>query len=226
MVCVNGLVATALAEPGRLWVFFGALVLGLLLTVERREDGTRAVVGRAGVAASLGAAFLGVELALIQRFTLAAGGTLYAVSFVLFCLLAWSAAGALWLGGRWRRLEHGVTWACVAAAGAAAATGLIVRDLAWLDGIASGPARLAAIALLLAPVGLAIGCPFPLLLAKSGEPSRIARLWAINGAASVAGGIVGVLALRVGGSTHGLGLAAVLYLVAAGLDRGSPRVFR
>jgi len=38
------------------------------------------------------AAFVCVELALIQRFTLAAGGALYAVSFVLFSLLAWSAA--------------------------------------------------------------------------------------------------------------------------------------
>ena len=35
-----------------------------------------------------GAAFIGVELALIQRFTLAAGGTLYATSLVLFGLLA------------------------------------------------------------------------------------------------------------------------------------------
>lgn len=215
----KGLVATAIAEPGRLWVLLGALVLVLVLTVERREDGTRAVLRRAGVAASLGAAFLGVELALIQRFTLAAGGTLYAVSFVLFCLLAWSAAGALGLGGRWRGIAHGVAWACVAAALAVVATALVVRDLAWLDGIASSPARLAAIALLLAPVGLAIGCPFPLLLGQEAEGGRIARLWAINGAASVGGAIVGVLALRVGGSTHALALAAALYVVAAGLAR-------
>jgi len=49
---------------------------------------------------------------------------------------------------------------------------------------------------ILAPTGLAIGGPFPVLLAHHGEPSnRIASLWAINGVASVAGGIMTVLRL-------------------------------
>jgi hypothetical protein len=211
----KGLGATALAEPGRLWVLAGAVLLVLVLISERRRD-ARAFVRPAAVATGLGAAFLCVELALIQRFTLAAGGTLYAVSFVLFGLLAWSAAGALLLGGRWRRLDLGVSWACVAAGLAVAATALLVRNLEWLDSISSDAGRLLLIAAILAPAGLAIGCPFPVLLAHHGEPGhRIASLWAINGAASVAGGIVAVLALRVAGSTHTLLLAAGLYLVAA-----------
>jgi len=212
----KGLCATALAEPGRLWVLAGALVLVLVLI-------GRAFVRPAAVATSVGAAFLCVELALIQRFTLAAGGTLYAVSFVLFSLLAWSAAGALLLGDRWRRLDRGVSWAALAAGLAVAATALVVRDLAWLDAISSEAGRLVAIAAILAPCGLAIGCPFPVLLAHHGEPAgRIARLWAINGAASVAGGIVAVLALRVAGSTRALELAAALYLAAAAIAPAAP----
>jgi hypothetical protein len=153
---------------------------------------------------------------LIQRFTPSAGGTLYAVSFVLFSLLAWSAAGALALGERWRRLQRGVTWACLGAGLAVAATALLLRDLAWLDALSSDAARLVLIAALVAPAALAIGCPFPTLLAHHGEPaSRIASLWAINGAASVAGGVVAVLALRVAGATHALLLAAGLYVAAA-----------
>jgi len=67
-----------------------------------------------------------------------------------------------------------------------------------------------------APGGLGIGCPFPLLLVHQGKPERrIARRWAINGVASVGGGIVAVLALRVAGSTVALYLAAGLYVVAA-----------
>lgn len=213
----KGLVATALAEPGRLWVLFGALVLVLVLVIERRGD-ERAFGRPAAVATALGAAYLSAELALIQRFTLAAGGTLYAVSFVLFGLLAWSALGAVLLGDRGRRLRRGVTWACLAAGLAVAATALLVRDLAWLDSIASDAARLALIALVLAPAGLALGGPFPLLLAQHGEPApRIASLWAINGAASVAGGVIAVLALRVGGTTHALILGAALYAIAAAL---------
>ncbi len=207
----RGLRATALAQPGRLWVLAGAIVLVLVLMRGRS-------VRQAAVASGLGAAFLCVELALIQRFTLAAGGTLYAMSFVLFSLLAWSAAGALLLGGRWRRLDRGVSWACLAAGLAVAATALLVRDVGWLDAISSDAARLLLIAAILAPVGLAIGGPFPVLLVHHGEPaSRIASLWAINGAASVAGGIVAVLALRVAGSTDALLLAAGLYLAAAAI---------
>jgi hypothetical protein len=219
----KGLRATAGAEPGRLWALAGAVLLALLLIIERRDD-ARPFVRPAAVAAGLGAAFLCVELALIQRFTVAAGGTLYAVSFVLFSLLAWSAAGALLLGGRWRRLDRGVSWACLAAALAVASTALLVRDLAWIHAISSDAGRLLLITAMLAPAGLAIGGPFPVLLAHHGEPaSRIASLWGINGAASVAGGISAVLALRVAGSTHALFLAAGLYLAAAAIAPAANR---
>jgi hypothetical protein len=219
----KGLIATALAEPGRLWALAGALLLVLVLVIERSRD-ARPILRPAAAASFLGAAFLCVELALIQRFTLAAGGALYAVSFVLFCLLAWSAAGALILGGWWRRLGRGVTWACLAAGLAVAATALFARDLAWLDSISSEAARLLLIAAILAPAGLAIGCPFPILLAHHGEPTpRIASLWAINGAASVAGGIIAVLALRVAGSTDALLLAAGLYVAAAAIAPAADR---
>jgi predicted membrane-bound spermidine synthase len=213
----KGVQATALAQPGCLWVLAGAMLLVLVLVIERGRD-ARAFVRPAVVAACLGAAFLCVELALIQRFTLAAGGTLHALSLVLVALLASSGAGALWLGGRWRRLERGLSWACLAAGLAVAATAVLVHDLAWLDAISSDAGRWLLVTALLAPAGLAIGCPFPVLLARHGEPSgRIASLWAITGAASVAGGIVAVLALRVSGSTHALLLAAGLYLAAAGM---------
>jgi hypothetical protein len=219
----KGLRATAVAEPARLWVLAGALLLALVLILERGRD-ARTFVRPAAVASGLGAAFMCVELALIQRFTLAAGGTLYAVSFVLFGLLAWSAAGALLLGRWWRRLDRGVSWACLAAGSAVAVTAVLVRDLAWLDAVSSDAVRLLLITVLLAPAGLAIGGPFPTLLAHHGEPAnRIASLWAINGAASVAGGIVAVLALRVAGSTDALFVAAGLYLVAAIVVYGNPR---
>jgi SAM-dependent methyltransferase len=213
----KGLRATALAEPGRLWVLAGAVLLVLVLIALRRGD-VPSFLRPAAAATGLGSAFLCVELALIQRFTLAAGGTLHAVSFVLFCLLAWSAAGALILGSRWRRLARGVSWACLAAGLAIASTALLVRNLDWLESVSSDSGRLLLIAAILAPAGLAIGGPFPVLLDHHGEPtSRIASLWAINGVASVAGGIVAVLALRVGGATCALLLAAGLYVAAAAI---------
>jgi hypothetical protein len=183
----KGLQATALAEPGRLWVLAGAVGLVFGVIALRRRD-ARSFLRPAGVATGLGAGFLCVELALIQRFTLAAGGTLYAISFVLFCLLAWSAVGALILGDRWRRRARGVSWACLVAALAVASTAVVMRNVDWLDSVSTDAGRLLLIAAILAPTGLAIGGPFPVLLAHHGEPAdRIASLWAINGAASVIG---------------------------------------
>jgi hypothetical protein len=99
-----------------------------------------------------------------------------------------------------------------------------VRDLGWLDSVSNDAGRLLLIAVMLAPAGLAIGGPFPVLLAHHGDPAdRIASLWAINGAASVAGGIVAVLALRVAGSTFALFLAGGLYLVAAAMAPAAGR---
>ncbi len=213
----RGLWATALAEPVQLGVLAGAVVLVLVLLLEGGRD-ARGFARPAAVASFLGMAYLCVELALIQRFTLAAGGTLYAVSLVLFSLLAWSAVGALLLGGRWRRKDRGVSWACLAAGLAVATTALLVRDLAWLDAIASDDRRMLIVIAILAPSGLAIGGPFPVLLAQHGEPARrLASLWAIGGAAAVAGGIVAVLALRVAGATDALVFAAGLYVAAAAL---------
>ena len=99
-----------------------------------------------------------------------------------------------------------------------AATAWLVHDLGWLDAMSNDAVRLLLITAILAPAGLAIGNPFPVLLAHHGEPpARIASLWAINGVAAVAGGIIAVLALRVAGTTEALILAAGLYLLAAAL---------
>ncbi|MBP6630307.1 MAG: hypothetical protein KA297_12805 [Kofleriaceae bacterium] len=210
----RGLWATATAQPGPLWVLAGAVVLVVVLLADRR--GAPSLVRPAVSAAGLGAAFLCVELALIQRFTLAAGGTLYAASFVLFVLLVSGATGAMVLGERWRRLGRGPSWAAVAAALAIVATSVVARDLTWLDAIDHDTLRLVLVAALLAPVGLLLGGPFPVLLAHHGDTEEhIARLWATNGAAAVAGGVVATLSLRVGGVTATLWLAAALYLASA-----------
>lgn len=208
----KGVLATAQAQHGRLGVLAGALLLvGVLISGRGAQRPGRAAL----VATALGTAFLVVELALIQRFTLAAGGTLHALSFVLFSLLAWGGAGALLLGAWWHRHPRGVTWSCLVAALAIGITAIVI-EVDWADAISSDAARLLALAAMLAPAGLAIGCPFPTLLAHHARsPDHVARLWAINGAAAVAGGVIAVLALRVFGSTDTLVLAAALYAAAA-----------
>ena len=215
----KGLVATARAQPGRLWALAGAALLVVLLIVERRGD-PRGFARPAAIASGLGAAFMTVELALIQRFTLAAGGTLFAISLVLMGLLGWCAVGAVVLSDRWRGRARGVAGASLTAAVAVAAMAWLTRDLAWFEGIPSDGARAALILVALAPVGVALGCPFPVLLAHAGAPAdRIASLWAINGAAAVAGSTIAVIALRVAGAPDTLRVAAALYLLVAIIAR-------
>ena len=93
------------------------------------------------------------------------------------------------------------------------------------EAIAGDGARVAIIAALLAPVGAALGGPFPVLLARESAPAeRIAGLWAVNGAAGVAGGTVAVLALRVAGTTATLLIGAGLYLATALVAPPAPDV--
>ena len=196
-----------------------ALVLALVLLAIPwlRAGGGQ---GRGAPAASVvaynlavGLGFILLELMLIQRLTVALGDPVVSFKVVLGALLVWSAAGGLLserVGRRW-------TWLAVAAiAGVVliyAAAGSAV--LPWLLGLPR-PQRVAAIVVLLAPLGAALGMAFPLglrLLAPA--PATRALAWAANGCASVVGAVASTLLAVAQGITI-LGLvAAASYAVAA-----------
>ena len=206
-----------------------ALVLALVLLAVPwlRTGGMRAAqaaagpqhgaAGRAGpvVAYNLavGLGFILLELMLIQRLTVALGDPVVSFKVVLGALLVWSAAGGLLS----ERIAPPRTWLAVAAVAVVvlvyAAAGPWFRDL--LLALPRVP-RVASIAVLLAPLGVALGMAFPLglrLLAPAAAGRALA--WAANGCASVVGAVASTL-LAVAHGITALGLvAAASYALAA-----------
>ncbi len=163
--------------------------------------------------ACLGLGYVLVEVAQMQRLTLLLGHPVHAVAVVLVALLAWSGAGSL----ASRRLPPArLPLACLLAAAAVAA----LVALGSLDGLVGAPfaMRVAAVILVLAPAGLALGLPFPLAVrGVAGAHAAGAFVW--NAVASVVAGPVAVLISMQAGFTATLGAGAAAYLAAGLLFR-------
>jgi SAM-dependent methyltransferase len=173
---------------------------------------------------ALGLAFLFIEIAFIQRFVLFLGHPFYAVAVVLAGFLAFAGLGSA-VAARWAATVgrgsavRGIALA-VGVIAVLAATYLLALPSVFERLLALPDAAKIAIALLLiAPLALFMGMPFPLGLGHVGARSEtfIPWAWAINGCASVLSAILAtLLAMHVGFSGVVM-IAVVLYLVAPAL---------
>lgn len=163
---------------------------------------------------ALGLGYILLEIALIQRFVLFLGHPTYALTVVVFAMLAASGLGSYWSRGH-RRLSF------IAAVIAAAALWILVYGAVLTPALSRAvglpPALKFALAgAVLAPLAFLLGMPFPAglsWLADRGEQT-VAWAWALNAAASVLGS---VLAIFIGihfGMNWTLAAAAASYAVA------------
>ena len=204
-------------------ILFGALIpavvlsWGLLLIPLRKVMGAALTteLGRRTTiqALAVGFGFIAAEIVLLQRLTLYLGQPALALALGLAALLVGAAGGsAASAGGR-----LGVTRAALASA--------VVVTVAFLafDRVAAATlawpllARGAAACLVAIAIGVPLGTVFPTVIASAGtrNDGLVAWAWAVNGAASVVGSILAVVAAIAIGFT-GVGfLAAACYLVAA-----------
>jgi spermidine synthase len=207
-----------------------AVVLFLVLPLALRSGGKGAARPLLYFVA-VGLGYIMVEIAFIQRFVLFLGHPTYALTVVVFLLLLSSGAGSL-ASRRWLT-ETSRAWlplVFLIAALALAAWGL-PQVLSALIGIPF-PMKLAVSAVLLAPLGFAMGMPFPtglraldrnaaagLPAVELGEPATLEDnavewAWAMNAASSVLGSVLAiVIALRFGLNAT-LACGAVAYLLA------------
>ena len=161
----------------------------------------------------LGLGFLWVEIPLLQRFILYLDQPTYAFATVLFGVLVWSGVGSL--ASDRLRVSMAAAASTVAALSVLYAFGLPLLFDATLG--LPLESRLALSVALLAPLGIAMGVPFPRAIRMLGEqaPSLVAWAWAVNGSTSVVSAILAtVLALSFGFTWVILGGAAA-YLAAA-----------
>ena len=170
---------------------------------------------------ALGLGFMFVEIAFIQRFTLFLGHPLYAAAVVLSAFLVFAGLGS---GASERLMERRTAeQTIVRAVLAIAIVALLYVAVipALFEALKPGPAALkvAASVALIAPLAFCMGMPFPLGLARLRDraPGWIPWAWAINGCASVIGAVLAALLAMHLGFKAVVGLAAALYLVAAGV---------
>jgi spermine/spermidine synthase len=194
-----------------------ALILLPLLIWRRGKHRIAARPSRGVVAVyftAIGFAFMFVEIAFIQKFVLFLAHPLYAVAVVLSTFLIFAGLGS----SLSPRLQHagaldppGIGWSVAVIAVLALmylfALPIIFRLLMPL----ADALRIAGSIVLIAPLGFAMGMPFPRGLARlaTSAESLIPWAWGINACASVVAAILAtVLAIH-------LGFAAVIVLAVA-----------
>jgi hypothetical protein len=180
---------------------------------------------------AIGLGYILVEIAFIQRFVLFLGHPTYALTVVVFLMLLSSGLGSL-TSRRW--IKHTIHVRVPLLAVGAAIVILAFLLPTFLPSLVGLPfaAKLLISALLLVPLGFAMGMPFPVgLRALAGAPAAglpaeesssensIEWAWAMNAAASVLGS---VLAIAIGirfGLQVTLLCGAAAYIAAAMLLR-------
>jgi SAM-dependent methyltransferase len=161
--------------------------------------------------AALGFGFIAVELALLQNLTLLVGHPIYTLSVLLFTLLAFGGIGSA------LSVRFPMWLACVSVAviGGIEALALpkLVPALLWLPLWG----RIAVAILLIAPLGLAMGMPFPRGLRETGNGSLPAPpfYWGLNGIMSVIGSITTVFVALMAGFQAAMLMGSACYLLAA-----------
>lgn len=158
----------------------------------------------------LGLGFMLVEIPLLQRFILFLGHPAYAMAGVLGALLLFSGLGSL-LSARVppRRALEGVVGVVVLyGLGMSLLSGPLLGLPFW--------ARATVTSLGLAPLGIAMGMPFPRLLGalQEQEPALVPWAWGVNGALSVVASVLAALMALSWGFRAVLLAGAVAYLGA------------
>ncbi|MFT3770405.1 MAG: hypothetical protein QM820_33680 [Minicystis sp.] len=203
-------------------VFLGVvLIVGPLLfsrvpVIRAADRGPR--LRALGFFLCLGAAYVFVEVSLVQHFVMFLGHPVYALSTVLVALLLSTGLGSL-LTAKLPAAE---------ARGAASRRALILAAALVVAAFAVGPvlralvslplgARFAVTLVLLAPLGLLMGSQAPLgvRLVESRSAALIPWCWGLNGVASVVATATGTLLAMHGGFSSLLLVGAAIYALAA-----------
>ncbi len=180
---------------------------------------------------AVGLGFILVEIAFIQRFVLFLGHPTYALTVVIFLLLLSSGAGSL-LSRRWLPEPARVWLPLLLLVGAICVHVLVLPGLLnALVGLPFG-LKLLISGVLLVPLGVAMGMPFPTglrALASAPVPefppsdapaaNGVEWAWAMNAASSVLGSVLAMVIAIQWGLNVTLACGAVSYLVALALAR-------
>jgi hypothetical protein len=191
------------------------LVLPLALSPETRSGSSLRLL----YFIAIGLGYIMVEIAFIQRFVLFLGYPTYALTVVVFLMLLSSGVGSL-ASRKWFSEPTRVMAALVFVVAALLVyVFALPRLLEAMIGLAFA-AKLAMSCLLLAPLGFAMGMPFPSGLralssgASEAKHGAVEWAWAMNAASSVLGSVLAIVIAIQFGLTITLVCGAAAYVVA------------
>jgi hypothetical protein len=208
---------------GTVFVLAGTFVIAPLFLRRGRPLASQPGASEASTLAYfglVGLAFMTIEIAMLQRFTLFLGHPSYSLIVILFALLLSTALGAH-LSGRFAvaRLERVLFAGGAVMAAFGALGGLFLADL--LRALIGLPlwVRVLLTVWMVAPSGVVMGLMIPGMIRVLGA-ARSALVpwgWAVNGATSVIGTVLATVIAIYGGFTATFLVGAAAYLVAGAL---------
>jgi hypothetical protein len=190
-----------------------ALVLLVLFAIFGKPRGQRAAPYAASIVyfAALGFGFIAVELSLLQNLTLLLGHPIFTLSVLLFTLLAAGGVGSAIS----RRVS--IRTACLVVWLLGDAEALALPKLVPMLLPLGLWTRVALAILFIAPLGLAMGMPFPRGLEQTGRGSLPAPpfYWGLNGTMSVISSVTTVFVALTLGFRTAMEIGSACYLLAA-----------
>jgi hypothetical protein len=209
-----------------LLISLAAVLVFLILPLLFAGRGTGSTSARTWISLlyfiAVGLGFILVEIAFIQRFVLFLGHPTYALTVVIFLLLLSSGGGSL-ISRRWLP-DPARVWLPLLLLVAAICV-YVVALPSLLNGLVGIPfaVKLVVSSLILIPLGLAMGMPFPTGLRAlaatrdSSAGNAVEWAWAMNAASSVLGSVLAMVIAIHWGLNVTLACGAVAYLVAIAL---------
>ncbi len=164
----------------------------------------------------IGAGYILIEVALIQKFVLFLGHPTYALTVVIFSLLVTSGLGSYFssriLANKTQRWMQALALVALLAAALAVALSYILTPAVGLP----LSIKIAIAVLLIAPAGFLMGMPFPTGLKRLEEWHKPSLRWAwsLNAASSVLGSVGALVSAIYLGLLQTLLIGGVLYLAA------------
>jgi hypothetical protein len=221
---LNPFAKSRAALPTALIILLGILIIVTVLSALFiiyplcRKRPISAKGGRAGTFVyftALGLGFILLEITLLQKLSVFLGGPAYSMSITLFTILLASGLGSFlsrnWSARPLRLLAIVIPLLVLTVVAELFLLHYAIPRLMYL----SHPQRAVAAVIMIAPLGLLMGMPFPTGLRRVDvlRPQLIPWAWGINACATVLGSVLCVLLSSLVGFNVVLMLAAAVYLV-------------
>lgn len=219
-VTMNGIRVLMILSAISVLLAIGVFMLGWFLPGGTSEDVATSTLQKLNSVyfLAIGLGYILVQLGLHQRLTLILGHPTFTLSVVLFAMLLGTGIGSACSGRLFPIGTFGRAWAAILAT----IIGVILcfSLLPMMDKIDSLTTRIMLSGLLVGVVGFPLGFGFPLgvrLAAPAGEWA-VQRMWAINGAASIAGSaLAAIIAVTISSRANIIaGLAVYTIAMMAG----------